>query len=75
MKRIASGIAIIGFFVLAFVGWISDVPVFVSGIRALAGAAAIYVLVNLAGSAAIRILIGAALKAHAAKANARKEKV
>ena len=63
MRKLAISVATIGFFVLAFVGWFSGVPAFVCGLRALAGAAALYVLINLAGSAVIRIIVDAAIKA------------
>jgi hypothetical protein len=38
-----------GFFALALVGWASGLSPFVCGMRALGGAAALYVLVSIAG--------------------------
>ena len=65
--------AAIGFFGLAFVGFFSGVPVLVCSLRALLGAAALYVLVNLAGTAAIRILLDAAFKAKSDRPDAGNE--
>lgn len=67
-------IAAMGFFVLACVGWASDVPVFVCGMRALVGAAGLYVLINLGGAAAIRILVSAAMEVSADERSTRKSK-
>jgi len=61
MRRLAISIAAMAFFVLAGVGWASDVPVFVCAQRALAGAAGLYLLIRLGGSLAIRILVSAAV--------------
>ena len=63
MKQLAKTAAAIGFFGLAFVGWSTGVPVFICGLRALAGAAALYVLVRLAGAAVVRIVVDAAIRA------------
>ena len=61
MKRYTINIAVASFFILAFVGWINGVPLFVCSTRAAAGAVAIYLLVSLAGKAAIRIFVDAAV--------------
>lgn len=42
MRYMAVKTAVTGFFVLALVGWISGVPVFHCGMRALAGAFIVY---------------------------------
>ncbi len=43
MRYIAVRTAVMGFFVLAVVGWLSDVPIFHCGMRALGGALIVYV--------------------------------
>jgi len=63
MRQLSTMSAIIGFFALAFVGWFSNVPVFICGLRALGGAVALYVVTGLAGTIAIRIIAEAAVKA------------
>ena len=57
MKQLAATFAIVCFFVLAFVGWAKDVPVFICGMRAAAGAIVMYVLIKLAGETAIKIIV------------------
>jgi len=42
-------VAVFGFFVMAFIGWLSGVPEFTSAIRASAGAAVLFVIVKSAG--------------------------
>ena len=59
MRQVAITISVIGFFVLAFVGWFSDVPMFTCGLRALAGAGVLYVVVTLAGTTALRVFVHA----------------
>ena len=49
-------VAVVGFFVLAFVGWASDVPLFACSTRALVGAAALYVVTTIAGRLVIRVV-------------------
>jgi hypothetical protein len=56
--------AVIGFFVLSFVGWFSDVDVFVCSMRALGGAVVLYFVVSVAGTIAARIIADAAVQAH-----------
>ena len=74
MRQIAITMAAAGFFGLAFVGWLSDVPIFVCGMRAIAGAAVLYLVISLAGTAAIRIIANAAAKTETNQVNAEKEK-
>ena len=62
MKPLALKIAVMCFFVLAFVGWFSEVPVFVCGMRAVGGAFVLYVVLRLAGGAVIGIAVSAATK-------------
>lgn len=54
--------AVIGFFVVAFVGTISGVEPHVCSLRALAGAAAMYVLTRICGGVLIRVLADAAIR-------------
>ena len=56
MKRTSISIAAIGFFALAIVGWFSGVGPMLCGLRALAGAAAIYVMCIFVGGTVIRFL-------------------
>ena len=51
-----------GFFGLAIVGWLSGVPPLLCGLRAVAGAAVIYVMSILVGKVAFRIMIQAAIR-------------
>jgi hypothetical protein len=63
MRHVATMTAVIGFFVLSFVGWFNDVDVFICGMRAVGGALVLYVVVGLAGTIAIRIIADAAVQA------------
>ena len=62
MRQIAITITAITFFALAIVGWCSDVPNFVCGMRALGGAGIMYIVISLAGTAVIRIVVDAAVR-------------
>ena len=64
MKRIAAIFAILGFFLLAIVGWSKGVPVHICGLRALAGAGALYLVMSFAGVAVIRIIVDAVVEAN-----------
>jgi len=63
MRQLATMCAVLGFFALAFVGWFSGVPVFICAVRALSGAAVLYVVAGLAGTVAVRIIADAAVRA------------
>lgn len=63
----------IAFFTLAFVGWCSEVPVFVCGMRALAGAGIMYIVISLAGTAAIRIIVDGVVETDAKRTNTGKK--
>ncbi|MDP6546657.1 MAG: hypothetical protein QGH60_22005 [Phycisphaerae bacterium] len=54
MRQLASMVAVIGFFALAFVGWFNGVPIFICGARALGGAVVLYLVTGLGGTVAIR---------------------
>ena len=62
MRRMSLTIAVAGFFVLAIVGWASGVDPFTCGVRALIGAAILYVLATLAGRIVLRIMVDTVVK-------------
>lgn len=72
MRQLAAMAAVIGFFALAFVGWLNGVPVFICGARALGGAVVLYLVIGLAGTVAIRIITDAALRAQVDNAQSEK---
>ncbi|MCY2925626.1 MAG: hypothetical protein NT031_09325 [Planctomycetota bacterium] len=53
--------AMIGFFVLAAIGWLNGVPVWACSVRSIAGACVVYVTLQLAGRLAVAILASAAV--------------
>lgn len=59
MRRYAMSMAAVGFFVMAGVGSLCDVPPLVCSLRALAGAAAIYVITMVCGKAVLGIIADA----------------
>ena len=63
--------AVAGFFVLAAVGWSCDVPLFVCGLRALAGAAILYVMTSVAGKIVLGIAVDAMLRSRNAREASR----
>jgi len=62
MRRWAMLAASATFFVLALVGWASDVPPLACGLRAAAGAAVMFVLVRLALRVALNIVVDTMLR-------------
>jgi uncharacterized membrane protein YuzA (DUF378 family) len=74
MRHFATMTAVIGFFVLAFVGWFNEVDVFICGMRALGGAVALYLVVGLAGTIIVRIIADAAVQAQVDHARSRRGK-
>jgi len=64
--------AVIGFFVLAFVGWLNNVNVFMCGMRALGGALVLYLVVGVAGTITVRIIADAAVQAQIKQTGAGK---
>jgi hypothetical protein len=64
-------VAVAGFFLLAGVGYLSDVPLYVCGLRALAGAAVLYVMTSLAGKVILRILVDAIMRNRNAEESTR----
>jgi hypothetical protein len=63
VRRYAIIIAVAGFFVLAAVGHFCGVPPFVCGLRALGGAAVLYLMTMIAGKAVLGILVDTILRA------------
>ena len=74
MRRYSIFIAVAGFFVLAAVGHVSGVPPFVSGLRALAGAAVLFVMIQIAGKAVLGIFVDAVLRSREAEEPARERR-
>lgn len=62
MRNIAVSISVVSFFLLALVGWCSGLPVFVCSMRALAGAAVLYVIVKVAGRLILAVMVDAVIK-------------
>jgi uncharacterized membrane protein YuzA (DUF378 family) len=56
MRKLALKVATMGFFSLAMVGWVCGLSPLTCGLRALVGAAALFVLAKLAGRLAAAIL-------------------
>jgi len=65
VRRTPVTVAVLGFFVLAGVGWFSGVAPFLCGIRALIGAAVLYVLARIAGRVLVHIMADAMLRGSA----------
>jgi hypothetical protein len=59
IKRVAIPLAILMFFVMAFVGWASDLSPGTSGTRAVIGAVVVYCLVRLGGTLIVNVCIRA----------------
>jgi len=59
MRRLALTIALFGFLVLAGIALACGVPTFDAAMRALAAAAALYVVVSFAGKTALNIMVDA----------------
>ena len=62
MRYYAARIAAIAFFAVAAVGWVSGLEPLECGLRALQGAAALFVMALVAGKIVIRILADAAVR-------------
>jgi len=59
MRRLAATVAILGFLALAAIGLASGVPTLHCALRALGGAAVLYVVTGMAGRLVIRIMVDA----------------
>jgi hypothetical protein len=59
------------FFVLALVGWASDVPPLVCGLRAAGGAAVMFLLVRLALRVALGIVVDALVRSRPSEMESR----
>jgi hypothetical protein len=64
MKRWAIMLAAATFFALALVGWASDVPPLVCGLRAAGGAAVMFVVARLALRMALSIVVEAVIRSN-----------
>lgn len=75
IKQIAIRIAVLFFFVMAFVGWMSDLEIVTCSMRAVIGAFGVYFIVSVAGQLIARVLINAMIDdqinqhSHLAKGN------
>lgn len=63
MRRYSISIAVVGFFILAGVGYGCGVPPLMCGLRALAGGAALFVMTQVAGKIVIEIVADAMVRA------------
>ena len=63
MRRYSISIAVVGFFILAGVGYGCDVPLLTCGLRALAGGVALFVMGHVAGKIVIDIVADAMVRA------------
>ena len=75
MRQISKYIAVLAFFGLALVGWLSDVPLLVCSLRALAGAGVMYILAVLLGRFVIHMLVDSALAEARERQNHQKDQV
>lgn len=66
MKRYALIISVFGFFVLAGVGCLNDVPPMACAIRAVIGAVGLFIMVQVAGKIILGILVEAIVRGHSA---------
>ena len=71
VRRTAMTVAALGFFALAAIGSISGVPPLTCGLRALAGAGALFVLATVAGRAVVDAVVDAIVNART-KANPKR---
>ncbi|MFP3936923.1 MAG: hypothetical protein ACLFVW_01185 [Phycisphaerae bacterium] len=62
MRQASVIMAVIGFFVVALVGTISGVEPHVCSLRALAGAAVMYILARVCGGLVVRVVADAAIR-------------
>jgi hypothetical protein len=62
MRRLAIAVAGMGFFALAIVGGMSGQSVLTCGVRAVIGAAVLFVVVTMGGRIALNIIVDGLLK-------------
>ena len=72
MRRYAISVAAAGFFLLAAVGLINDVPVFVCAMRGLVGAVVLFLMAHVSGRIVLRILVDTIVAQARRSQNARK---
>lgn len=71
VRPIATDVAVISFFILSFIGWLSDLSPFTCCKRALTGAVLAYIATALAVKAINAILIHAIISKHINKQKER----
>ena len=74
MRHVSFMAAIIGFFVLAAIGWLHEVPTWACSVRAIAGAFVVYVTLQLAGRMMAAILASAAASGLADASSTRSDR-
>ena len=74
MRRFAATTAILGFLGLAGVGLASGVPPFDCALRALAGAAGLYVLARIVGRIVLQIMIDVLVDSAAGRAEGEEKR-
>ena len=62
MRRYSISIAVVGFFILAGVGYGCDVPLLTCGLRALGGGVALFIMAQVAGKIVIDIVADAMVR-------------
>ena len=65
MKQTAVTVAVMGFFVLAGVGWLAGLSPFECGLKALIGGAALYILTTMAGRMVVNVMVRTIMSATA----------
>jgi len=73
MRRFALTVAMFGFLVLAAVSLASGVPPYDAALRALGGAAGLYLVVSIGGKAALSIMVDAVVNSVAARSERNRE--
>ena len=67
MRRYAISISVAGFFVLAAIGLLCGVPVYVCALRAAGGAVALWLMIRVAGKVVLNVFVDAMIKDRKAK--------
>jgi len=62
LRRIAVSVAVAGFFGLALVSWLSGLEPLDCSIRAVVGAAVLFVVVTIAGKLALSVIVSAVIQ-------------
>jgi hypothetical protein len=75
VRRYAISISVAGFFVMAAVGLLCGVPVFVCGLRAAGGAVALYVMIRVAAKVLLKAFVDAMVRDRNMKENAGEPRI